>query len=456
MITYGKAISQDMLGEFAGDFALHPQHRISQNAIIKNGIRNTAMNYRSAVEMNYQFSVEIQTSKVTNQKQSGRCWMFAGLNILREIVAKNCNLDYFEISQNFLMFWDKLEKANYFLESIMETVDEETDGRLVSWLLGSPVNDGGQWDMYVSLIEKYGVVPKEAMPETFHSSQSGVMNSLLTVKLRESAADLRQQHRNGVSFSELVDAKHRMLNEIYRMLCLCLGNPPAQFDFEYRDKDLNFVRDPGLTPKQFYDRYIGVDLSDYVSVIHAPTKDKPFGKSYTVQYLGNVHGGKQVKYLNVDIDVLKQLTVAQLRDGELTWFGCDVGQMSDRDTGIMDMELYHYDALLNTSFRMTKETRLDYRESVLTHAMVFTGVNLVDGRPNRWKVENSWGCEPGKDGYFIMSDAWFEQFMYQIVVHKKHLSPDLLQALEQSPIELAPWDPMGSLAILKDEYSYLA
>jgi len=449
-----KAISRDMLREFSEDFTRHPQHRVAQNAIIKNGIRNTAMNYRSAVNMNYQFSIEIPTSKVTNQKQSGRCWMFAGLNILREIVAKKCNLDYFEISQNYLMFWDKLEKANYFLESILETVEEETDSRLVSWLLGSPVNDGGQWDMYVSLIEKYGVVPKEIMPETFHSSQSAVMNSLLTLKLREFAAELRQRYRNGVSPAELASEKRRMLNEIYRMLCLFLGEPPERFDFEYRDKNKNFFRDAGLTPKQFYDRYIGVDLSEYVSVIHAPTKDKPFGKSYTVQYLGNVHGGRQVKYLNVDMDVMKRLAVAQLQDGEPIWFGCDVGKMSDRDSGILDTELYHYEEVLNTTFRMTKEVRLDYRESLLTHAMVFTGVNLADGRPNRWKVQNSWGSDPGKEGYFVMSDAWFDEFVYQIVVHKKYLSPELLRAYEQAPVVLPPWDPMGSLAVLRVDPSF--
>ncbi|RAP77908.1 aminopeptidase C [Paenibacillus montanisoli] len=444
-----KAISQEMLQAFKTDYRNNVQYQVSQNAIIKNGIRNVAINHRSLIDMKYHFSIEIPTGKVTHQKQSGRCWMFAGLNILREIVAKRCNLHDFEISQNHLMFWDKFEKANFFLESILETIDEDTDSRLVSWLLMAPVQDGGQWDMYVSLIEKYGVVPKEVMPETFHSSQSGVMNALLTVKLREQAAALRKQRAEGADLSALASQKQLMLNDIYRILCLCLGEPPERFDFEYRDKDKAFTRDADLTPQQFYQQYIGVDLGEYVSVIHAPTKDKPYGKSYTVQYLGNVHSGRQVKYLNVDIGVLKQLAVNQLQDGEPIWFGCDVGQMSDRDTGIMDTALYHYEAALHTVLRLTKEERLDYRESVLTHAMVFTGVNLVNGKPNRWKVQNSWGCEPGKDGYFIMSDDWFEQFMYQVVIHKKYLSPELAQAFEQQPVELAPWDPMGSLAVLR-------
>jgi bleomycin hydrolase len=449
-----KAISPDMLRAFSDHYGQHLPHRVAQNAIIKNGIRNVATNNSSFIEMKYQFSIEIPTSIATNQKQSGRCWMFAGLNILREIIAKKYNLENFEISQNYLMFWDKLEKANFFLESTLETLDEETDSRLVSWLLGSPVNDGGQWDMYVSLIDKYGIVPKETMPETFHSSQSGVMNSLLTSKLRENAADLRKRRREGVALSSLIFDKQMMLNEIYRMLCLFLGEPPERFDFEYRNKDKTFFRNADLTPHQFYQEYVGVDLGEYISVIHAPTKDKPFGKSYTVQYLGNVHGGRQVKYLNVDIDLLKQLAVTQLQDGELIWFGCDVGQMSDRESGVMDATLYQYDAALNTKLHMTKEDRLDYRESVLTHAMVFTGVNIVDGKPNRWKVENSWGCEPGKDGYFVMSDSWFEQFLYQVVVHKRYLAADLVRAFEDKPIELAPWDPMGSLAVMRFQQSF--
>lgn len=441
------SISKEMLDKFASAYRENPQHRPLMNAIKKNGINAVAMNQDSIVNMQYTFSHEIKTGTITNQKQSGRCWMFAGLNVLRVQVACNYNLESFELSQNYQMFWDKFEKSNYFLESILETLDEETDSRLVSWLLMGPVQDGGQWDMFVNLVEKYGVVPKYVMPETFHSSKSAPMNQLITRKLRESAAKLRGQYRNNnASMDELRAQKAHMLNDIYRMLCHFLGEPPTRFDFEYRDKDNAFHRDANLTPLQFFQTYVGVDLSDYVSVINAPTKDKPFDKTYTVRYLGNVKGGKDVLYLNVETEQLRELALQQLKENEPVWFGCDVGKMLDRDAGIMDTNLYDYQAALDVPFEMTKAERLDYGESLMTHAMVFTGVHLVDDKPTRWKVENSWGSEPGHEGFFIMSNPWFDEYMYQIVIQKKYLPEHLFSAIQQQPIELQPWDPMGSLA----------
>lgn len=443
------SISKDLIERFSSDFRGNPQHRVMMNAIKKNGISAIAMNQDSPVDMQYTFSHEIAKGKITNQKQSGRCWMFAGLNALRQHVTQQCDVESFEFSQNYQMFWDKFEKANYFLESILGTLDEKTDSRLVSWLLKDPVQDGGQWDMFVNLVDKYGVVPKHVMPETFDSSRSRTMNNLLTVKLREGAAKLRAQNKDHKSSAEdLHEQKEAMLNEIYRMLCQFLGEPPTHFDFEYRDTDKKFQRDSNLTPKAFYQKYVDMNLEDYVSIINAPTTDKPFDRTYTVNYLGNVKGGKDVLYLNVDIEALKELALKQLKNDESVWFGCDVGQMMDRDTGIMDTALFDYQSVLNVPLQLTKEERLDYGDSQMTHAMVLAGVNLVDGKPNRWKVENSWGKEPGVDGFFVMSDPWFDEFMYQIVVDKKHLPEDLRMALNQKPIELEPWDPMGSLALM--------
>ncbi len=444
------AISAELIDKFSKDLKDQSNNRTLMNAVKKNGINAVAMNQDAVVDMQYTFSDEIETGPITHQKQSGRCWLFAGLNTLRVKVAERCNLKEFELSQSYQMFWDKFEKANYFLESILETLDEPTEGRLIAWLLDSPVQDGGQWDMFVNLVDKYGVAPKSVMPETFHSSQSAMMNRLLTVKLREDAAGLRGRHqREGASADALRTDKEAMLGEIYRMLCHFLGEPPARFDFEYRDKDKEFHRDRDMTPTDFFKRYVDVDLHDYVSVINAPTADKPFLKTYTVKYLGNVKGGRDVLYLNVESEALRSLAVAQLRDGEPVWFGCDVAQMLDRDSGIMDTKLYDYGATLGVSFGMSKAERLDYGESLMTHAMVFTGVNLVDGRPNRWKVENSWGKDPGNEGYFIMSDPWFDEFMYQIVVQKKYLSDTMREALMQPPKALQPWDPMGSLAVMR-------
>jgi len=376
--------------------------------------------------------------------------MFAALNTLRYQVMKKYNLKTFELSQAYLFFWDKLEKSNYFLESILDTLDEPANGRLVSYLLTAPVNDGGQWDMLCNLIEKYGVVPKTAYPESKASSGSREMDMTLTEKLREDACILRKLHKEGAGLDELRARKTRMLGEIYRLLCICLGEPPKTFTFEYRDKDNNFHREEGLTPKSFFEKYVGVDLSDYVSLINAPTEDKPYGRSYTVQYLGNVKEGSAVRYLNLPIEELKKAAIAQMKDGQPVWFGCDVGKHSERDSGIMDLDIRGLEDLLDTRFTMTKAERLDYGQSLMTHAMVFQGVNLDEnGKPNRWRVENSWGKEPGKDGYYLMTDRWFDEYMYQVVVNKKYLTAEQIAAYEAEPIALEPWDPMGSLAVVR-------
>ena len=344
-------------------------------------------------------------------------------------------------------FYDKLEKSNYFLESILETLDKPSNGRLISHLVSAPLNDGGQWDMLCNLINKYGLVPKAAMPESVISSATQEMNSYMTEKLREFACILRKAHKDGASIEQLRQQKEEMLATIYNMLCISLGKPPKNFDFEYRDKDGNFHRDCGLTPKSFYDKYIGVNVNDYISLINAPTEDKPFFKSYSVSYLGNVKEGRPVKYVNLPIEELKKVAIAQMQDGEPVWFGCDVGKRGSRTGGILDLDIYDLDGLFGTHFGMNKAERLEYGQSQMTHAMVFQGVNLDEnGNPNRWRVENSWGEDACKDGYYVMSDRWFEEYTYQIVVNKKYLPKEVVEIFESEPIMLEPWDPMGSLA----------
>ena len=442
-----KEISFSNLKNYNGKTITLPGHGIIQKAIVNSGIEAVTMNQQSEIDMQFTFSKEIKTGDITNQMSSGRCWMFAGMNVLRKQVMTKCNLKTFELSQNYILFYDKLEKANYFYESILDTLDEATDSRLIAWLLSGPLSDGGQWDMLVNIIEKYGVVPKWIMPETFHSSNTKKMAQLLTRKLRKDASMLRKLSAEGVEISELRTKKETMLGEIYTVLCRCLGTPPDKFDFEYNDKDDKFYRKENLSPKTFYDEYIDVPLTEYVSLINAPTKDKPYGRTYTVQRLGNVVGGHAVKYLNLPIEDLKKAASAQLHDDEVVWFGCDVGKMLNRKLGIMDTNIYDYTAALGTEVEMSKAEQLDYGDSLMTHAMVFTAVNVVDDKPVRWKVENSWGDKSGKEGWFIMSDKWFDKYMYQVVVNKKYLSESQLGALKQKPIELKPWDPMGSLAL---------
>jgi len=443
------ALTQEMIDGFKSEHQKKAKHDVLKNAIIKNGIPSVSINNDAVVRMQYTFSDEIKTGKVTSQEKSGRCWLFAGLNIFRQKVAEEFKIKDFELSQSYPLFWDKLEKANYFLENILDTAEEGIYSRIVMWLLEGPVQDGGQWDMFSNLVKKYGVVPKSAMPETYHSSNTRIMEQLLSLKLRKNAAILRELHTEGADVQSLRERKDEMMSEIYSMLAYFLGEPPQTFDFEYRDEDEKFHQDIGLTPHDFFEKYVKVDLNDLVCVIHSPTDDKPFNRTFTVQYLGNVKDGQSILYLNVDAQTIKQLALSQLKDRSPVMFGCDVSQMMDRDTGIMDTDLYLYEDALGVSFDMDKAQRLDYGESKLNHAMVFTGVNLVEGKPNRWKVENSWGEKAGKDGFFIMSDSWFDEYNYQIVVHKKYLSDELIEALKQKPIVLPPWDPFGALALMR-------
>ncbi|MBC1992450.1 aminopeptidase C [Listeria welshimeri] len=437
-------LTLDQVEIFSKKWRENPDKLVFQASIMKNGIKAATENPISKVNNQPIFSHEVKTEKVSNQQQSGRCWMFAALNTFRHKLNGTLGLKDFELSQNYTNFWDKLEKANYFLENIIETANEDEDSRLVSWLLDTPQQDGGQWDMLVSIIEKYGVVPKSVMPETYQSSKSADLNHLLNERLRTDAVILRKAVQEKKDTAML---KEEMLAEVYQLLVLTLGEPPKVFDFEYRNKDNEFKQDLQITPKDFYERYIDMDLKNYIPLINAPTKDKSFNQAFTVDYLGNIVDGTPIKYLNVEMNVLKKAAADQIKEGETVWFGCDVGQLSERTSGIMDTDIF----LLNQAFgfksAMTKAERLDYKHSMLTHAMVLTGVNVANGSVNRWKVENSWGEKIGNNGYFVASDTWMDEYTFQVVVHKKHLSKDLIEAFNQKPIALKPWDPMGSLAL---------
>ncbi len=440
-------ITAEQLGKMKEEFEGQPLNIVAMDAVTSNGIAASGKSRDAMGTVNHQYSIHIDQKGITAQKSSGRCWMFAALNCLRFQVIKNLNLDAFELSQNYITFYDKLEKANYFLDSILDTLDEPTGSRLLAHLLAEPVQDGGQWDMAVSLINKYGVVPKEVMPETVCSSATRDMDHIITRKLREDACTLRKAASSGSSDEELIAMKEEMMSVIYRMLAICLGTPPDHFDFEIRNKDNEFICDRNITPKEFLEKYVRMDLSEYISLINAPTADKPYYKSYTVAYLGNVEDGSPVHYVNVPIEVLKDAAIAQMKDGEPVWFGSDVGQSSDRNSGVMDLDVYDYDLMFSTGFGMDKAERLDYGDSQMTHAMVLEGVDFDEnGAPARWCVENSWGDDVGKKGMFLMTDAWFSEYVYQVVVQKKYLTKEVLEAYDEEPTVLDPWDPMGSLA----------
>ena len=333
------------------------------------------------------------------------------------------------------------------MEQIIATADQDLTSRKVAFLLQTPQQDGGQWDMVVSLFEKYGVVPKSVYPESISSSNSRELNTYLNKLLRQDAQILRELLATGADLATVQSKKEELLQEIFNFLAMSLGLPPRTFSFSYRDKDNNFHTESGLTPQSFYKKYVDLQLEDYVSVINAPTADKPYGQSYTVEMLGNVVGSREVRYLNVPMERLKELAIAQMKAGETVWFGSDVGQVSNRKAGILATDVYDFEAGMDIQLTQDKAGRLDYAESLMTHAMVLTGVDLDEaGRSLKWKVENSWGENVGTDGYFVASDAWMDEYTYQIVVHKELLTAEELAVYEAEPIVLAPWDPMGALA----------
>ena len=414
-----------------------------ENAATKNGLLNALENRASHAANLPVFSVDLTNDPVSNQKQSGRCWMFAALNTFRHKILTEFKLENFELSQAYTFFWDKYEKSNWFLEQIIGTSDLEIGDRKLKFLLDVPQQDGGQWDMVVALFQKYGVVPKDIYPESISSSASRELDQYLNKILRQDAQILRDLIQNGV---DVAAKKAELLQEIFNYLAMTLGLPPQKFDFEYRDKDDQFHKFEDITPQAFYEKFVDIKLDDYVSVINAPTADKPYNKSYTVEFLGNVIGARDVRHLNVEMDRFKKLAIAQMQAGETVWFGCDVGQVSNRQDGLLTMDAYDFSAM-DLDFTQDKASRLDYSESLMTHAMVLTGVDLdAAGNSLKWKVENSWGEKVGKKGYFTASDAWMDEYTYQIVVRKEFLTAEELAAYEAEPEVLLPWDPMGALA----------
>jgi len=442
-------ITTEELLTLSEEFDRDRANLLAMNAVTNNGIIASAKSQAARARNQFGFSVEVEAGKVCDQKQSGRCWMFASYNVMRLEIMKKLNLENMELSQNYPLFYDKLEKANHFLENMLEVIDEPLDSRVVQFLLEAPMGDGGQWDMFRSLVEKYGVVPKEVMPETAVSGATREMDTFLTTKLREFTSQFRKKYAAGATIEELREDKKEMMKTIYRMLVISLGKPPVRFTWETRDKDKNFIREKDITPQEFFRKYVGWNLEDYVTVINAPTKDKPYGRTYTVQFLGNVReGAYPVKYLNLPMDDLRDLAIRQLKDGKAVWFGSDVGQFSDRRGGYLTSDILQVSELFHTEFGMTKEERLDYGDSMMTHAMVITGVDLDDaGRPLRWKVENSWGEDVGEKGFYVMDDKWFGEFAYQILLERDYLSEEQKAQFDSDPIVLKPWDPMGSLAL---------
>ncbi|WP_298580174.1 aminopeptidase C [uncultured Olegusella sp.] len=448
-----RAIGADALSKAREEFAADRAAQIAKNATSSMGLREAARVPEGIAANALGFDIEVKQGERCDQMHSGRCWMFASLNTMRFRTIKKYNLKTFELSQAYPLFFDKLEKSNWFLANILDTLDEPLDGRLVSYLLTDPIGDGGQWDMFCALVEKYGVVPKEAMPETACSKNTRDMDGYLTRFLRSCAKRLRETAAAGASTDDLEAMRAEMISEVWHFLAICLGMPPKSFEARIRDKDDQLIEaiSGHFTPQEFFKAAVDMEVSNYVSLISAPTADKPFGHTFTVSRLGNVIEAGGVRYLNLPIDRLKELAIAQMRDDLPVWFGCDVNQSYLRDEGIMDTAALDIDGLLGMTVEggLTKAERLDYGESLMTHAMVLEGVRLdTNGKPQSWKVENSWGKDHGRDGFDTLSDNWFNEYVFQVVVDKKYLSDEerTIYETEEATV-LAPWDPMGSLAL---------
>lgn len=441
------AVTAEQIHAFRREFESKPSYRLAQNAVSQCTIDDVALNRSVVTSVDHSFSHHLDDWAVTHQKKSGRCWCFAGLNLFRAGAMRKMNLKDFEFSQNHTLFWDKFERANYFLEAIIETADRDVDDRTVAFLLDKPLEDGGQWNMFVNVVKKHGLVPKSAMPETQSSSDTQKMNGVLIHKLREGAMSLRAMRCKRAPMEAVRAVKTAILAVVHRILCIHLGTPPEKFDWQWNDKDRKFTRDGETTPRQFAAKYVDLRLDDYVCLVNDPRQSSPFNRTFTVQYLGNVVGGDLVKYLNVEIGVMKEIAMRSIVAGEPVWFGCDVGKMMRRDMGIWDKDLYDFGTLYDTTFQMSKEERLLAHQTLMTHAMLFTGVDVAHDRPRRWRVENSWGEEcSGRKGFYVMNDNWFDEHMFEIAAPKKLLSKELVAALDQEPIVLPAWDPMGALA----------
>ena len=435
--TKNGGISEDMLGRIRQGYTGTPEQKAVKNALASNSIATLAVNSENLSMIDTHFSHQVKTKGITDQKSSGRCWLFTGLNVLRAKMIAKHDLPEFEFSQNYNSFYDLLEKSNLFLQAIIDTRSLPMDDRKVDWLMKNPIGDGGQFTGVSNLIMKYGVVPKSVMPETYQSDNTGQMTMILKWKLREFALELRE-----MKSAKLAERKEVMLTEIYRILVECLGVPPTEFEWTRYNKEGKVVSVKKYTPKSFYNEFIGEDLeSNYVMIMNDPTRE--YGKVYEIEYDRHVYDGENWLYINLPIERVKELAIASIKDNTAMYFSCDVGKFSNSKKGTLDINNMDYESLFRTKFPMDKKQRIQTYSSGSSHAMTLIAVDLDEaGKPRKWMVENSWGAGSGYKGNLIMTDKWFEEYMFRVVLEKKYVPADVLKMLEQKPVLLPAWDPM--------------
>ena len=436
--TKDGGISSDMLSRISKSYTGSAEQKAIRNALATNSIAALAVNSENLAMIDTHFSDRVKTKGITNQLSSGRCWLFTGLNVLRARMIDKYDLPAMEFSQNYNSFYDLLEKSNLFLQAIIDTRSLPMDDRKVDWLIKNPIGDGGQFTGVSNLIMKYGVVPKEAMPETYQSNNTSGMLNILRQKLREYALELR-----AMKPAETAARKEAMLSEVYRILAECVGVPPTSFEWTRYDKAGNVVSKKTYTPKSFYDEYIGEDLEgNYIMVMNDPSRE--YGKVYEIEYDRHVYDGENWVYLNLPIERIKEMAIASIKDNTAMYFSCDVGKFSNRSTGVLDINAYDYESLFRTTLPMDKKQRIQTYSSLSSHAMTLIAVDIdpESGKTKKWMVENSWGPSSGYQGNMIMTDEWFNEYMFRLVVEKKYVPADIMKMLDQKPIMLPSWDPM--------------
>ena len=429
-------ISAEMLAKISDRYEGNAADKALRNALATTPINTLAMNAENAAMIDTHFSDRVRTKGITDQKSSGRCWLFTGLNVLRAKMIDKYELPGMEFSQNYLFFYDQLEKANLFLQGVIDTKDLPFEDRKVDWLFSNPLSDGGQFTGVSNLITKYGLVPAEAMPETYQSDNTSQMANLLKLKLREYGLELREAPK-----SKVQEMKIRQLSEIYRMLALCLGEPVHEFEWTRCDKNNNIVSRKKYTPKSFYDEFIGEDLeNNYVMIMNDPCRE--YGKVYEIDYDRHVYDGHNWLYINLPIERIKEMAIASIKDNTAMYFSCDVGKFANSKKGVLDINNFDYESLMGVTFGMDKKERVQTHASGSSHAMTLIAVDIVEGKPVKWMVENSWGPASGYQGNYIMTDEWFNEYMFRLVVEKKYVPADVLKMLDQKPVQLPAWDPM--------------
>ena len=433
-------ISTDYIQNLQKSFALDSFSRAVYNAVTNTSINDLALNRDIVRNSNDLFNHKLKVKGITSQESSGRCWLFASLSLIRSYVINKYKMDDFEFSQNYLAFWDKFEKANTFLEYIIEFRDRDPLDRELESILESPDGDGGYFRYTVDLIGKYGAVPKDIMPETKSSGHTALMNKILALKLRHNAGTLRQMYKNGSTVEELRNAKEGMLPDIYRLLVINLGEPPTEFTWRYKTNDSTLSDPKQYTPQSFYKDFVGIDLSEYVNIFNNPTKE--YGLHIKGALSRNMYDREDIDYANVSMDVIRQIALKSVLNDDPVAFSADVSEDQDSKQGIMAKGVYDYQGLFDTDLGMDKTTRALLRQNSANHLMVIVGVDTTDGKSAKWRVENSWGEKSGNKGYWTMYNDWFDMYGYNIIVKKKYVPKDVMKIFDKEPVVIPYWDPM--------------